>query len=216
MTARRDVDARQLGFGDLLQAAEADNAARLFDRRTAHLPGDRDSAISFFGRLIEAHHAAMLAADVAEAMRLREEAHHLAVKLNGGEGGICAHDDAPAYVLARATAAPPGAVPRWGQTGTFTITAADVRVRIELEGIFGIGSSVGFWPGFAAHAVEVDRPFLSPPGSRSFLGIHAEPVPGLTPPDFAGRCIAAHFASELRGRLVRIEERYRDRCSDAA
>jgi hypothetical protein len=77
-----------------------------------------------------------------------------------------------------------------GQTGEFIIEHEGMRVRFELNGLFGIGSSVGFWPGFAAHAVDPDKPFLSQTGYRSFLGIHADPAPGLLPVEFVSRVIA--------------------------
>jgi hypothetical protein len=112
-------------------------------------------------------------------------------------------------VLARESAAAPGAVPLWGQIGEFIITVDGMKVRIELDGLFGIGGRFIYWPGFSAHAVDYDRPFLSETGYRSFLGIHAEPVPGLTPDAFTGKVIAAYVARGLKGRLGAIEPRYR-------
>ncbi len=108
-------------------------------------------------------------------MTLRGEARSLALRLNGGERGILADEDAPGCVLERESAAPPGAVPLWGQKGAFIVTVAGMRVRVALHGVFGIGSWSGFWPGFAAHAVDWDKPFLSETGYRSFLGIYAPP-----------------------------------------
>ena len=211
MKARHPASTQQLGFDDLLQVAAQDNAARRLDQQTAHLPGSMDEAIPFFRDLIAKHHAAMLAADVTEVMRLREEAHLLAVKLNGGNAGICAHPDAPAYVLARATQADPGTVPLWGQTAMFELAVTGAAVRIEMDGLFGIGSSSCFWPGFSAHAVDWQRPFISETGYRSFLGVCGDPVPGLTPAAYVEQCVMAYVRRELRGRLVTIEPRYRDR-----
>ena len=105
-------------------------------------------AIPFYRLLLRQHHAAMLAANVDEAMRLRKQAELLALRLNDGEPGILAGPDAPGCVLQRETAAAPGAVPLWGQTGDFIITVDGMRVRIELDGMFGIG--FGFWPGFSS------------------------------------------------------------------
>lgn len=170
-----------------------------------------DKALPFYRDLIDRHHAAMLAANVDEVMRLRDEADKLALRLNGGEPGILAHDDAPGYVLARGTAAAAGAVPLWGQTGDFIIAVDGMRVRIEQDGIFGICSHACLWLGFKAHAVDLDRPFLSETGYRSFLGIHADPRPGLTPDAFAREVIAAHVARDLKGGLVPIKARYRDK-----
>lgn len=199
----------QLGFDALLQTADADNRSRVFERRTAHLPSTMQEGIAHYRLLIRQHHAAMLAAAVDEVMRLRKEARLLARRLNGGDTGILADDDAPGCVLARETAAAPGEVPLWGATGEFTVTSGEMRVRIELDGMFGIGTSTGFWPGFSAHAVDPDRPFLSETGYRSFLGIYAAPVSGLLPDEFALKVIETHVARDLKGRLLAIEPRYR-------
>lgn len=201
----------QLGFDALLQSAETENRARELARETAHLPGTMDEAIPFYRLLIRQHHAAMLAVNVDEAMRLRREADLLALRLNGGDTGILADDDAPGYVLARAAAADSGTVPLWGQDGDFLITACAMRVRIELDGMFGIGSHCVYWPGFAAHAVDFDKPFLSETGYRSFLGLHADPVAGLLPDEFAAKVIAAYVARECKGRLVSIKPRHREK-----
>jgi len=206
-----DHHAPQLGFDALLAEADDDNRTRKFERETAHLPRTYDEAIPFYRDLIEQNHAAMLAADVMETMRLHDEAHKLALRLNNGEPGILAHENAPGYVLERETAAASSTVPLWGQTGEFIITVDAMRVRIELEGMFGIGSGFSFWPGFATHAVDYSRPFLSPTGYRSFLGIHANPQPSLTPDALTREVIAAYVERELKGKLMTIAARYRDK-----
>ena len=201
---------QQLGFDALLLDADQTNHARKLEDETRHLPATMTDALPFFAELLEEHHAAMLAGQVDEVMFCRAEAHRLAVKLNGGKAGILADQDSPGYVLARETEAAPGAVPIWGQKGSFIVTAAGTRVRIEMDGVFGIGASSAFWPGFAAHAVDFDRPFISETGYRSFLGIFAEPAPGLTPDSFV-EILTGYIRRELRGRLVPITRRYRDR-----
>lgn len=199
----------QLGFDGLLAAAAEDNRKHKAERETAHLPGTMEEAIPFYRLLIRQHHAAMLAADVEAAMRLRKEARLLAQRLNGGEPGILADDDSPGIVLARETAAAVDAVPLWGQEGDFTVEVSGMRVRIELDGMFGIGCGYCYWPGFAAHAFDWHSPFISQTGYRSFLGIHADPAPGLTPDTFAQKIVAAHIKGELKGKLLAIEPRYR-------
>lgn len=200
----------QLGFEGLLTTAAEDNRKRKVERETGHLPGTMEEAIPFYRLLIRQHHAAMLASDVEAAMRLRKEADLLALRLNNGEPGILAGEDAPGSVLSRETAAAPGTVPLWGQEGEFVIVVGGMRVRIEMDGMFGIGSSFGYWPGFAAHAVDHLSPFISETGYRSFLGIHADPVAGLTPDMFAEKIIAAHIRGELKGKLVAIAPRWRE------
>jgi hypothetical protein len=199
----------QLGFLDIITDADTANRQRQFDRETGHLPGTMADALPFYRRMIDRHHAAMLAADIDTAMSIREDAHQLAVKLNGGDGGILADDDAPGCVLERETAAAPGTVPLWGQAGEFIVTVGDMRVRVEMDGMFGIGSTFCLFPGFAAHAVDMDRPFFSETGYRSFMGLSGDLVPEVTPEAFACEAIATHVRRDLKGKLKAIESRYR-------
>ena len=76
-----------------------------------------------------------------------------------------------------------------------------------MHGMFGIGSTFCLLPGFYAHAVDRDRPFLSETGFRTFLGVSGQLVPGLTTADFVRETIAAHVRSELKRRLLPIEVR---------
>lgn len=193
-----------LGFDTLLAHAAEDNARRVFERETAHLPDRMDEGIGHFRDLIAQNHTAMLAADVDTVGYCHAEARRLAIKLNGGDSGYLAHDDAPGCVLAKATAAKIGAVPKWGQTGEFVIEVAGMNIRVEMEGQFGIGSGFGFWPGFAAHVVDRDKPFLSETGYRSFLGIHADPVPGHTPESFAAMIVERYVNDHLSGKLLPV------------
>jgi hypothetical protein len=199
----------QLGFDALLGQADADNLAREIERETAHLPGSMAEAIPFYRVLLRQHHAAMLAANVEEAIRLREEAAKLALRVNSGEPGILAAPDASGCVLESETAAAPGKIPLWGQSGVFIVTVDAMRVRVEMSGIFGIAARFIYWPGFSANVVDETRPFLSETGYRSFLGIGAEPVPSLLPDEFCRKVIGAYVAHELKGKLVAIDTRYR-------
>ena len=104
----------QLGFGDLLADADTANEQRQLDRATAHLPGTMAEALPFYRDMIDRHHAAMLAADIEEAMRIREDAHRLAAKLNGGTCGIIAGPEAPGCILEAETEAAPGNSCRFG------------------------------------------------------------------------------------------------------
>jgi hypothetical protein len=202
---------QQLGFDLLLASAETANHARQEERACAHLPGTMDEALPFFRQLIDTHHRAMLAGDAETVRQLREEAGQLAFKLNGFDPGILADDDAPGCALDRATAAPVGTVPLWGQSGAFEITCERMRVSIEMEGVFGIGATSMAWLGFAAHAVEWDRPFLSETGYRSFLGVGGTLQSGFTPETFATAIITAHVRGALKGKLLAIDPACRAR-----
>lgn len=208
--------ADQLGFDALLADAARDNETREAARASTHLPGRFEEAVPFYRGLIEKHHAAMFAGDIARVMQLRDDAHQLAVKLNNFEAGIVANDDAPGCALARATRAPEGVIPLWGQTGNFEIVVDGMRIRIEMEGMFGIATDVYHWLGFAVHAVDYDRPFLSETGYRSFVAIGGELRPGFTPDSAVTEVITQYVRGNLKGRLPRIEARYRDRHMSAS
>jgi hypothetical protein len=55
-----------------------------------------------------------------------------------------------------------------------------MRIRIEMDGVFGVSACNLAWLGLSADAVEYDRPFLSETGYRSLLGLsrrsHAERI----------------------------------------
>jgi len=216
MSARRKPEAAQLGFDALLIDAESINLARETERECAHLPGTMEDGLPFFRALIDRHHAAMLAGSADTAMQLREEADRLAVKLNNFDGGILADDDSAGNVLDRATRAPDGTVPLWGQSGSFEIAYGSMRIRIEMDGIFGIASNVYHWLGFSAHAVEWDKPFLSETGFRSFVAVGGVLEPGFTPDTMAQGVIAAHVRGSLKGKLLAIKPEYRERKRKAA
>ena len=189
----------QIGFDDLLAGADRDNERRHFENKTAHLPGAMDEALLFYRALLDEHHVAMIAADADEAMRLRNDAHLLARKFNGGEPGILAHDDAPGYVLGRETKAPDGQEPLWGQEATFVVAVGEMAILIEMDGIFGICGNYCYWPGFSANVIDESKPFLSKTGYRSFLGIYSAPVAGMTPERFAREICEEYIETALKG-----------------
>lgn len=198
----------QLGFDALLASADGSNAKRRFDRKTAHLPASMRDALPFFRELLEQYHAAVLDADADTAIALREEAHTLALKLNGGEPGILAHDEAPARVLEREAAALDGAIPIWGQRGVFDIFVGEMAARITIHGVFGIGGYYLLWSGFTAEAIDRAKPFLSETGFRRFYAVPQHFPKGLTPDEFARRVLEDYIAGELKRRLLEIKPEF--------
>jgi hypothetical protein len=199
----------QLGFDTLLLETDRINEKAAFERQFGHLPSTIKEALPYMRTLIERHHAKMIKGDSGGAIAIRREAHELALRLNNGEPGIIAGDDAPGCVLSRKTAARKDAIPLWGQEGCFTIEVGGTQIRIEMDGMFGIGATSMYWLGFSAHAVETCQPFISGTGYRSFLGINAPLLPSLTVDGFVREVVDAHIRKELKGKLVSIEERYR-------
>lgn len=159
---------------------------------THDIPAD---PVAFYRELLEEHHQAVLAADEEKVRAIRKKARQLAADLNGDTMcGIAAHDGSGTSLMEQTTA-PEGAIPLWGQSGNFIVRIGEMRVRIELEGIFGIGCSTDFYPGFAAHIVDKEKPFFSETGYRSFLGVHAEPLANLTPDEYVRQAIVAHITT---------------------
>lgn len=194
----------QLGFGDLLAEADKSNAERAFSKETKHLPDTWSEALRYHGQQILDHNAAMLACDFDTAFSIREDAHLLAKKLNGGDPGILADNDSPGCRLERACAANAGDVPLWGQQGAFKLIVCGVACRIAFHGMFGTGARYMPYLGFEARAKEGSRHFVSETGYRSFLGYSIPPEPGLTPADFVERVITSHVEDQLNGTLVPI------------
>lgn len=181
------------------------------EQETAHLPNEIEQGIAHYRGMLEKHNTAMLAGDEKTAMDIRREANRLAVKLNGGEPGILGGRDAPGYLLMDGTAAAPGVVPAWGQKGEFDIKVGDMPVHIKMDGMLGICQSMSLWPGFEAHAADYDKPFLSETGFRSFIGVHADIAPGLTPDAFAREVIQHFLKTECKGKLRKIGANYVER-----
>jgi hypothetical protein len=129
----------------------------------------------------------------------------LAQKLNGGMTDILADENAPGCKGDRAARAAEGAMPLWGQSGAFEINAAGMTARVEMAGLFGIGTRAMTYLGFSVRVVHEDRPFLSKTGYRSFLGASVSPEPGMTPACFAVRVIEAYVRDNLRGKLMSID-----------
>ena len=196
----------QLGFDSLLANADEANERRILDRETAHLPGTWKKALPYYRTLIDRHHAAMLEADEDEVLRLKEEATQLAAKLNGGTiCGICAPGGS-AKRLEAETASKAGEEIKWGQVGSFVMDHEGMAVRIEINGIFGIGGRHSLWSGFSAHVVDRSKPFLSETGYRSFLGHGlSRLIPGQTPEQFVAAIVGSYVTKELRGKLVKVQ-----------
>ncbi len=198
----------QLGFDDLLSQTETDNEINALKRQYPGIPTSWDMAFPYYQNILQRCDAAFLAADVDAIKSIYAEAEALASLLHGGTSGMLAHDGA-GTILAEKTRAPLGTVPLWGQEGEFIIEASGVSVRMETDGIFGVGTRYILLPGFYAHAIDFDKPFISETGYRSFIGFGANIEPGVTIEAFAKALIEYHVSHTLKGRLVAIEDKYK-------
>jgi hypothetical protein len=191
-------------FDQLLWQADIDNERRQFNKTNAHLPAEIEEAVRFHREQIKRYHAAILVPHYEAADKIEEEAHNMAVRVNGGEPGILAGPDAPGEVLARRCQAKAGKVPMWGQKGLFNVQVGSCVVQIKMDGMFGLRPPFGF----AAYAVELDKPFISETGFRSFLsGRFPYLEPNTSTHTWATRAIEEHIGTELKGKLIKIKER---------
>jgi hypothetical protein len=181
------------------------------NERTAHLPATLEEATPYYRDLIDKHHAAMMVGDEAAVLKLRNEARDLARRLDPDNHGILAGPEAPGYLLERATAAPEGTIPKWGQTGNYIVDVDGMRVCIEQDGMLGIGTMAMFWPSFEAHAVDYEKPFISSTGYRSFMGPRVEVMTGISPDQFAKEVIKGYLHAECKDKPTRIEQSYVER-----
>lgn len=157
---------------------------------TAPIANASHDAVPAFWKILERFNAAVLASDQLAILKIDEEARTFAAVLNGGTHfGMMADQDSPCCVLERETAARPGKVPIWGQIGNFEVEVEGVPVRIEKDGIYGIGG-IG---SFAAHRVDMEQPFpISETGYRSFL-TSLDPPPPMTVDAFVLAVLQAHL-----------------------
>lgn len=194
----------QLGFDDLLAETEAINEDNAFIKETAHLPNGLEAAITFHFEQIAQHDRAMCNLNFDIAHQIRKDAHLLAKKLNGGNPGILASDDAPGNILATECAIQNGTIPLWGQDGNFNVETNGIVANIKMQGIFGIGSLAMPYLGFCVHAIEFEKPFITKTGYRSFLGAYVQPKQGMTTCDFVCAVINDYIQHELHGKLENI------------
>jgi hypothetical protein len=210
-----------LGFDELLAQADQDSRKRRFDRLTSHLPSEMEAAIKHHRQQIKDYDAAMMAGEWETALKIKREAHDMAVRVNHGEPGILADRDSPGSVIATRCAAKAGTVPRWGQQGRWTVSVegdftvgrkkgagrwSSVDVMVDLDGMFGLASAYSAFPGFAARVVDASKPFISATGYRSFLsGYGASKQPPATTADFVKRVIGDHIRLELKNSLVMVK-----------
>jgi hypothetical protein len=187
---------------------EAFAAAELESKR-AHLPATLDEGAAYLLELFRRLDAAIRRGDQGSFEQIAMEAEDLAIDLNGGSNlGMCAPEGA-AFILESKTRAPDGQVPLWGQQAEFLIALPAFRVRIEFDGIYGC-----CFPGFGAHAVDWDRPFLSETGYRSFLGSHNHFAAGMSVADYVRATLESFIADKkygLKGRLLAIKPEYAER-----
>lgn len=146
---------------------------------------------------VDKYHDAVLAGHVEVLDQMEMAYTALVYQLNGGTLQGCAADDSrSARVLARALAARPGQVPRWGSAGEFLLEVEGLRVRVVIRpDLLGNHHACALW------AVDLDRPFVSESGYRS-AGLTATNCLGLTV-DQAARALVLDLL-KIEGKLKPI------------
>lgn len=154
----------QMGFsfeGPVFKTPEQYRAAK-------SLPDTDAELIQHCRKLLEEYDRTLRAANLGFADDIAEKVRQCCIKLNGGNNfAMKCEPDGGMYRMEQAVRAPFQAVPMWGQPGEFTIEVHGIPARVRYSGLFGTCEH-----GFDVTAVEWDKPFLSPTGYRSFLGIY--------------------------------------------
>ena len=178
-------------------------------QRTAHFPAATDAAacVSFHAAIIDRYDAAMMKADTAAAVAVIDDCDlffsHVYAAYED-QKGVCYAD--VKGQLSKASRAPDGTVPKWGQEGSFTITVASVLVRVEIEHLCGLGMfGENLLPHFSIHIVDKEKPFLSHTGYRSFFCTLHDTEPGVTVADAIGRILREYVQREMKGKLERYD-----------
>lgn len=144
-----------------------------------HLPDSFAALVPLYRACIVRFNEAVGARDFDAAGAISGEAHDLvehALSFDRFQRGrtsrgwhYCFYD--VARIFDRLTRAAPGTIPLFGQSGDFETVASTTRVRFKTDGVAGCLGMFAYegrtW-GFSLHAVELDRPFFSETGFRSF------------------------------------------------
>lgn len=153
--------------------AERRQQAELAAWHRADLPGNGldeiAELIEAYGLTIEAYHKAALKNDEKGMLdaycRARAAVANYWGSPPGNEyGGPREVFDcwaSAAQHLSSQVAAPDGEIPMYGQRGRFMLVIAGCRVDFHYDGLFGICGGAG-------HVIDLDKPFISDTGFRSF------------------------------------------------
>ncbi|MFJ7111267.1 KlcB family protein [Pseudomonas sp. NPDC098740] len=148
----------------------------------------------------EKYHDAVLAGHVEVLDQMESAYGALVYKLNGETMMGCMADaDSAGHVLARAVAARPGQVPRWGQAGEFLLEVEGVRVWVVMT-----DDMLGNHRACDLHAVDLDKPFISETGYRS-AGLTVTSSLGDTVDQSARRMVLDVMKSEGRLKAIKAD-----------
>lgn len=162
----------------------------------ANVPTEQFAGIAM--QCAEKYHDAVLAGHVEVLDQMESAYSALVYKLNGETMlGCMADANSSGHVLARAVAAKPGQVPRWGQAGEFLLEVEGVRVWVVMT-----HDMLGNHRACDLHAVDLDKPFISETGYRS-AGLTVASSIGETVDQAARRMVLDVIRSE--GKLKSIE-----------
>lgn len=158
---------------------------------------DETSTINLAAGAVRDFHDSMLRGNAVEAEKFLLLRRACAVRLNNGTCFGMSAENGGMWRLSRRLAAPDGQIPLRGQSGRFLLVTENCRYVV-------VQNDAADFYGFGIHALDYDRPFISPTGFRSML-----PQPtaglGLSTSEYAASLIATMIHSELKGRFVTID-----------
>lgn len=183
---------------------ENERRAEVVNWHRAELPEDDEGLVEEFGACLERYHDAAIAGDetamVNEALRMEAAIsnvwHCPPGEKYGGDDRFDCWRSAASWLLDQ-TAAPDGEVPLYGQRGRFMLMVLGCRTDFHYDGLFGIC-------GGSANVIDLDRPFYSDTGFRSFQVCphgYVLHTGGIEPDDYLRRVCEKQLESQ---NLVRV------------
>jgi hypothetical protein len=176
-----------------------------FSLLASKLPVDRPALLAASVEAVQAYHDAVMAGDDLKHELAYERAveRYDAViwKMNGNTFfGSRARDNSVGAVIEQHCAAVRGTAPKWGQRAEFIVNVEGVRAIVVIRDAMRDHAPMEF------HAIDFDRPFISPTGYQSHF---FNPRPGKTVCEVA-QAAMSHY---LKQRRTLIEAEYRERLS---
>lgn len=199
---------QQGGFFGVLMSKHypGDNSRdRQMESIAQQLPDDHRILDAAYATLLDLNHACIAGdADQRDANVHRFEA--CIWKLNGNTFFGCnAGEKDAACVISRYCCANEGAVPVWGQEGQFIIeSAGGLRAWVKIEA----GCMIGYLSA-SFNAVDLDKPFISETGYRSYFFRLSEVWPGETVETHSQRILQSLI--DARKKPLFIDSQHRDR-----
>lgn len=164
----------------------------------AAMPRDVGALIEIARAGIAGYHAAALSGDAAGMTKHGDD---VTAAVRSASFALNTYQLAAADQMRPYLEAKPGEEPMWGQPGRWVIEIAGCRADFHYGGLLD-------YLGNAAHVIDLEKPFISETGFRSFVGLGHGDVDGvigtggLSPSAWFSRACAEQCATDMNGKRM--------------